>query len=199
MKTDIIAATRKTVEREQQYASGKSYFVAGASLMIPIIAVRYSYFLMLAIIPVLLIEWYIRKHVIAPRIGYVQFKAEPAFKLSLWYFLVAIGIVAAIGFIAALGAGGMSPLTRQLWGGVMVSAVVLILLVFTISFLPRREVNILISYGILLAALVLTFLIDLPENAGFLIALGWGTANIVLGFIQFLVFLKRHPVTCDET
>ncbi|PKN71854.1 MAG: hypothetical protein CVU50_09775 [Candidatus Cloacimonetes bacterium HGW-Cloacimonetes-3] len=198
MENDLITATRNKVQREQQYAGGKSFFMAGTNLIVVVTAVRYSYYILLAIIPILLLNLYIRKHVILPRIGYVQIKREPAFRPSLWYFLAAIAIVLAVGFVAALGAGEMSMLTRQVWAGVMVSAVLLIMLVFTISYLPRSEVNILISYGILLAALVLTFLIDMPENAGYLIALVWGSANIVLGLLQFLMFLKTHKRLKDE-
>lgn len=197
MKDDLITKPGRSVRNEQMHASGMSFVTAGANLMIVVASFRYSYYLLLTTLPLMLIVWYVAKYITKPRIGLDQMLPRYQTKASLWFFSASTCIIVALGVATVVKMSDISAFSIHVFGGVLITVVLLIILAWSLLFLPKSNMVIILDYGILMLGFGGMQFLKLPDDASYLLIMIWGTANVILGLWRLVTFIRTYPVMLD--
>jgi hypothetical protein len=140
----------------------------------------------------------LKNRITFPRIGYVKFdtrRGRPAKLILLMSVTIVLGLF-VLGTVFFLNTGRVDPAVRS-WIGEhlililgLIFALILTMVAFTTSI--RR---LYLYAGLAAVSFVTSFLLELPEFAGFLAI---GVVVFVSGIVQVVRFVRKYPVPAEE-
>ena len=140
----------------------------------------------------------LKNRITFPRIGYVKFdtrRGSPAKLILLMTVTIVLGLF-VLGTVFFLNTGRVDPAVRS-WIGEhlililgLIFALILTMVAFTTSI--RR---LYLYAGLAAVSFVTSFLLELPEFAGFLAI---GVVVFVSGIVQVVRFVRKYPVPAED-